>query len=187
MMLLLQPLNIQGFGLMHDKVTKYINYNEQLRSHKCYFSVVQPLFLFPTLFSLHCFFSSFSSSLIFSLSQSDFTVELFRYIVWLQPCVCAAEWPLRAPVSDVALSMRRMSLTSVQWLSERVAPQPLTPHQRERERKGDLGKERKERQKGDERERRKDVQDQRRKRGVRERKGANGRREGDNQALGIVE
>lgn len=132
-MLLLQPLNIQGFGLMHDKVTKYINYNEQLRSHKCYFSVVQPLFLFPTLFSLHCFFSSFSSSLIFSLSQSDFTVELFRYIVWLQPCVCAAEWPLRAPVSDVALSMRRMSLTSVQWLSERVAPQPLTPHQRERE------------------------------------------------------
>lgn len=56
MMLLLQPLNIQGFGLMHDKVTKYINYNEQLRSHKCYFSVVQPLFLFPTLFSLHFFF-----------------------------------------------------------------------------------------------------------------------------------
>ena len=32
-------------------------------------------------------------------------------------------------MSDVALSMRRMSLTSVQLLSERVAPQPLTPHQ----------------------------------------------------------
>ena len=36
-------------------------------------------------------------------------------------------------MSDVALSMRRMSLTSVQSLSERVAPQPLTPHQGERE------------------------------------------------------
>lgn len=37
-------------------------------------------------------------------------------------------------MSDVALSMRRMSLTSVQLLSERVAPQPLTPHQGERRR-----------------------------------------------------
>lgn len=62
-------------------------------------------------------------------SQSDFTVELFRYIVWLQPCVCAAEWPLRAPVSNVALSMRRMSLTSVQLLSEREAtPATDTTH-----------------------------------------------------------
>lgn len=52
-------------------------------------------------------------------------------------------------MSDVALSMRRMSLTSVQLLSERVAPQPLTPHWGERER---------ERQKGDKRGRRKDVQ-----------------------------
>lgn len=68
------------------------------------------------------------SSPIFSRSRSDFTAEPFQYTVWLQPCVCAAEWPLRAPVSDVALSMRRMSLTSVQLLSERVAPHPLTPH-----------------------------------------------------------
>lgn len=97
--------------------------------------MVQPFFFFLP-YCLCIFFCPFSSSssLIFTLSQSDFTVELFRYIVWLQPCVCAAEWPLRAPVSDVALSMRRMSLTSVQLLSKRVAPQPLTPHQRERER-----------------------------------------------------
>lgn len=63
-------------------------------------------------------------------------------------------------MSDVALSMRRMSLTSVQLLSERVAPQPLTPHQgrRQRERKGGREKERGERQKGDKRGRRKDVQ-----------------------------
>lgn len=80
------------------------------------------------------------SSFTRSCSQSHFTAELFRCVVWLQPCVCAAEWPLRAPVSDVALSMRRMSLTSVQLLSERVAPQPLTPRQgeerRERETEG---------------------------------------------------
>ena len=42
-------------------------------------------------------------------------------------------------MSDVALSMRRMSLTSVQSLSERVAPKPLTPHQGERDTEREQG------------------------------------------------
>lgn len=49
-------------------------------------------------------------------------------------------------MSDVALSMRRMSLTSVQLLSERVAPQPLTPHQGERQREKERLRERNGRQ-----------------------------------------
>lgn len=116
---------------------------------------------------------------MFSLSQSDFTTRVFRYIVWLQPCVCVAEWPLRAPVSDVALSMRRMSLTSVQLLSERVAPQPLTPHRGGRQiEKRRLGERERSETEGRQKREEEGCSEIRRKRRVWERKKADGRRGG---------
>jgi len=87
---------------------------------------------------------------------------------------------LSEPVSDVALSTRRMSLTSVQLLSERVAPQPPTERGRETEGKKEE-RDGKETIKGGGRM----CRDQRRKRGVWERKGTSGGREGvvkDNEA-----
>lgn len=118
---------------MHDEVTIY-PHNVNIRDHIdiiLQLIIISPL---PQIIVFAFFFLSLpfllsAFPLLLPLLQSDFTVELFRYIVWLQPCVCAAEWPLRAPVSNVALSMRRMSLTSVQLLSEREAtPATDTTH-----------------------------------------------------------